>query len=114
MNYNQITSDRDRAPAEVSYDNVEVKKQIESDFNTNLYRDVSDLYGKRNSQREFYTTPCSLNEGGIPDSVAFGKWCYSSNTGSINKEAAICKVNPAYCVGQYSPELYSQRPIVNR
>lgn len=112
MNYNQITSERDRAPAEVSYDNPQVKKEIEQDFNVNLYRDVSDLYGKRNSQREFYTTPGSMFEGGVGDQTSFAKFCYG--TATSNKEAGVCKTDPRYCTGNYVPQMYTQTPITNR
>jgi hypothetical protein len=112
MNFNKITSDRDRPPAEVSYDNVEVKKQIESDFNTNLYRDVSDLYGKRNSQREFYTTPGAFSEAGVGDQTSFAKFCYG--TLSSQKESGVCKTDPAYCTGNYVPSMYTATPVVNR
>ncbi len=106
MNYNQITSERNRAPACVSYDKPKLKKKIEEDFNVNLYRDVSDLYGKRNSQREFYTTPGSVYEGGVGDQTSFAKWCYGTKP--------TCKEDGIECTGNYTPELYSQRPVVNR
>ena len=32
-------------------------EDIKEKFNVNLYRDVSDLYGKNNSQRQYYTMP---------------------------------------------------------
>ncbi len=106
MNYNQITSDRNRKPACISYDKPALKKKIESDFNVNLYRDVSDLYGRKNSQREFYTTPGSTFDGGVGDSVAFGKFCYQ--TGPNCKESGI------QCTGNYSPQMYTATPLVNR
>ena len=52
-----------------------LKKDIEQNFNHNLYRDVSDLYGKSNSQRQYYTTPNTQ----IPnDQTSFAKWCYGT------------------------------------
>lgn len=113
MNYNKITSARNRPAAEVSYDNPALKKEIESDFNVNLYRDVSDLYGKKNSQREFYTTPGSVYSGGVGDQTAYARWLYG--TTSSRKESGVCKTDPAYCTGNYVvPTLYSQVPITNR
>lgn len=73
MNFNNITDDRDRPPACKSYDNKEIKKDIEEKFNENLYRDVGDLYGKNNSQREFYTMP---NTQVVNNQTSFAKWCY--------------------------------------
>lgn len=106
MNYNKITSDRNREPACVSYDKPVLKEKIESNFNVNLYRDVGDLYGKRNSQREYYTTPGSVFSGGVGDQTSFAKWCYQS--------PPTCKEDGLQCTGNYTPELYTQTPIVNR
>ena len=59
----------------------ELNKDIEKKFNFNLYRDVSDVFGKMNSQREFYTTPVTT----IPNNQGdFADWCYK--TGKTCKE----------------------------
>jgi len=84
MNFNQITDSRFRPEACKSYDNKEIKKDIEKKFNYNLYRDVGDLYGKNNSQREFITMPVTT---AIPDQTAFSKYLYS--TGPTAKEDTI-------------------------
>jgi hypothetical protein len=90
MNINLITDDKTKPMAEPSWNNDEVKKEIEDKFGYNLYRDVGDLYGKSNSQREFYTMPSTT----IPNNqTSFAKWCYA--TGPTCKEKAI------YC----SPEM---------
>ena len=106
MNYNQITSERDRKPACPSFDNNVIRNDIEDKFNTNLYRDVSDLYGKNNNQRQYYTTPGSMYDGGIGDQTAFAKWCYSTGP--------TCKDDGIQCTGNYTPQLYTATPIVNR
>ena len=52
-----------------------IKKEINDNFNLNLYRDVSDVYGKNNSQRQFYTTPSTT----IPnDQEKFANWLYKT------------------------------------
>lgn len=52
-----------------------VKQEIESNFNLNLYRDVTDVYGKNNSQRQFYTTPSTT----IPNEQdKFANWLYKT------------------------------------
>jgi len=90
MNINLITDDKTKPMAEPSWNNDDVKKEIEDKFGYNLYRDVGDLYGKSNSQREFYTMPSTT----IPNNqTSFAKWCYA--TGPTCKEKAI------YC----SPEM---------
>ncbi len=92
MNFNLITDDRFRAPACHSFDNKEVKEEIEDKFNYNLYRDVGDLYSKNNSQREFYTMPSTEV---IPDQTSYAKWLYY--TGPTCKEEAI------KCAPEWSP-----------
>ena len=48
---------------------------IDTKFNNDLYRDANDIFGKNNSQRQFYTVP----GGSIPnDQEAFTKWLYQT------------------------------------
>jgi len=89
MNINLITDDKTKEPAPQSWNNDELKDKIEEKYNHNLYRDVGDLYGKSNSQRQFYTMPSTT----IPNNqTSFAKWCYS--TGPTCKETSI------YCASQ--------------
>ena len=81
MNINLITSDKTQEKAPPSWNNEELQKKIEDNFGYNLYRDFGDLYGKSNSQREFYTMPSTT----IPNNqTSFAKWLY--NTGPTCKE----------------------------
>ena len=41
----------------LSYNNKGIQRDIEEKFNEELYRDVNDIFGKNNSQRQFYTVP---------------------------------------------------------
>ena len=50
-----ILDESDKKPA-CDY-TKETKKGINSAFNTNLYQDLTDIYDKNNSQRQFYTMP---------------------------------------------------------
>jgi hypothetical protein len=84
MNFNIITDPRKRPPGCLSYDRPDIKDQIEDKFGYNLYRNVSDLYGKSNSQREYYTMPSTTMPN---DQTAYAKWLY--NTGSTCKENTI-------------------------
>ena len=73
------TDNRDRLSA-CTYDK-KTKDEINDAFNTNLYLDLNDIYGKNNSQRQFYTMPSTT----IPNKQdSFAKWLY--NTPSICKE----------------------------
>ena len=75
MNINLITDKRDKPPACQYYDDEKVAAEVEKDFEFNLYRDVSDLYNKRNSQRQYYTAPSTT----IPnEQTDFAKWLYLS------------------------------------
>jgi len=90
MNINLITDNKEKEKAPPSWNNEKVQEKIEDKFNFNLYRDVGDLYGKSNSQREFYTMPSTS----IPnEQTSFAKWLYA--TGPTCKEKSI------YC----SPEM---------
>lgn len=92
MNINLITDDKTQQPAPTSWNDDELKEKIEDKYNYNLYRDVGDLYGKSNSQRQFYTMPSTT----IPNNqTSFAKWCYS--TGPTCKETSI------YCASQMDP-----------
>ena len=84
MNINLITDSKDKEAPLPSWNNDKIQKDIEDKFNYNLYRDVGDLYGKNNSQREFYTMPSTT----IPNNqTSFAKWCYG--VGPTCKESSI-------------------------
>lgn len=89
MNINLITDPRDKQKACKSWNNDNIKKEIDEKYNYNLYRDVGDLYGKSNSQREFYTVPGNT----IPnEQMTFAKWCFG--------QPLTCKEDTAYCIGE--------------
>tara|TARA_B100001287_G_C22653460_1_gene516415 strand:- start:1037 stop:1666 length:630 start_codon:yes stop_codon:yes gene_type:complete len=90
MNHNILVDKPTKLEACKSYNNENVKEDIEKNFNLNLYRDVSDLYQRNNSQRQYYTMPSTT----IPnDQTKFAKWCY--NTGKTCKEETI-KCSPPW------------------
>lgn len=54
----------------------DLQKDIEEKFNINLFKDVSDLFGKNNSQRQFYTNPVTTS---FPDPNGdFKHWLYGN------------------------------------
>lgn len=62
-------------------DNPYVKQDIEDKFSHGLYQDVGDVWGKNNSQRQFYTMPSTT----IPNKQKeFALWLY--NRGPTCKE----------------------------
>ena len=74
-----------------NYKNNLLETDINDKFNYNLYRDVSDIFGKNNSQRQFYTTPVTT----IPnDQTSFANWLY--------KNKPTCKENNGEKCIQYN------------
>jgi len=104
MNINVITDPRDKPPAEPSWNNMDVKNNINEKLNFNLYRNVSDVWDKETMKRTFYTMPSTT----IPNNQsAFAKWCY--NTGPI------CKEQTAYCASPLWPPSMNENvmPFIN-
>lgn len=60
-------------PSACSIENDDVKEIVSKNFTEHLFQDVSDIYGKYASQRQFYTVASTT----IPnDQNGFAKWCY--------------------------------------
>lgn len=89
----------DRPPA-CNPNDPETKKQIDKYFNNNLFKDVTDVFGKMNSQRQFFTMPWTT----IPNDPQgdFAKWLYASPT--------TCKENADFC-NPYE-DLRAKRPVM--
>jgi len=61
-----------------------INNEIESNFSYNLYQNVDSIWGKNNSQRQYYTTPNTT----IPnDRESFQNWLYK--TGPTCKEDSL-------------------------
>ena len=58
-----------------SYDNKGIQRKIEKEFDKGLYRNYTDIFGKENSQRQFFTVP---GRQGIPDQSSFAHWLYKT------------------------------------
>ena len=70
-----------------SYNNVGVQRRVEDLFNEDLYRDVSDVFGKNNSQRQFFTVPGNQ----VPnDQGAFAQWLYGRPPTCKEGNATAC------------------------
>ena len=54
-----------------SYNNKGIQRSMEKHFNNDLYSDVTDIFGKENSQRQFYTLPKH-------DQGSFANWLYAT------------------------------------
>ena len=67
-----------------------VAEEVEKHFNEGLFRNVTDVWDRENSQRQFYTIP----GGTIPnDREAFLNWCY--------KTKYVCKDDPGSCTPHF-------------
>lgn len=76
---NMLLSDYEKNPNVVNdldVNNKEEMEQVDKLFNNNLYRDVNDIWGNNNSQRQFMPNPIRRNPN---DQGAFAKWCYGSS-----------------------------------
>lgn len=72
-------------PAACNVDDENIKKDINTGFNKDLYRDVNDVFGKKNSERNYYTLP-EFNP------KKFADWCYKES------EYETCKTNNDACL----------------
>lgn len=97
MNFDEENKIVDRPPA-CNADTPEIKKQIDEKFNNNLYKNIDDIFGKMNSQRQFYTVPSTT----IPNKQdEFAKWLYLS--------PKTCKEDQDYCL-RYE-DLRNKKPV---
>lgn len=74
-------------PGACNTNDINIKKQIEEKFNNNLFRDTNDLFGKMNSQRNYYTMPSTNIVNAQED---FAKWLYLN--------PSTCKENQDSCL----------------
>lgn len=95
MNPSLLDIHRDDKPPACSIENEKVQGAIEKNFEARLFRDVSDLYGKMASQRQFYTVP-------VHDQNAFAQWCF--------KRAPSCKEGNGEQCSQNLMEDVQRRP----
>lgn len=79
----------EKAPA-CSIEDPKVKATIERKFDERLFRDVSDIFGKMSSQREFYTMPSTT----IPnDQTGFAEWLYGRGMSCKEGDGGQCYRN---------------------
>jgi len=78
----------------------DIKESVDAAFNNNLYRDISDVFGKVTSQRNYFTMPWTSI---VNDQDKFANWLYNN--------PATCKENQDACIGQNYEDLRSNRFI---
>jgi hypothetical protein len=78
---------KENIPVACNSDDEDIKKNIERNFNVDLYRDLDDLFDNKNSQRVWYTIPVTS----IPnDQESFANWLYKTDY--------VCKSNQDACL----------------
>lgn len=84
--------------------NEEIKNEIEDKFSFNLYQDVNDVFGKSNSQRQFYTTPVTTIPNKQDD---FAQWLYGKDgTCKENNGFQCINNNPRYLNAESRAVIY--------
>ena len=83
---------RREAACKTEFDS-EIKKQVEDNFNENLYKDVSNVFNKKNSQRQFYTNPATTIPNGQGN---FAKWLYGVPKTCKEGNGEQCVANNQY------------------
>ena len=86
MNPNIDDFNTDNPPIACNSDDDDIQKDIKIKFNQDIYRDIEDVFDKKNSQRQFYTVPNNIPN----DQEAFARWCY--------KFPATCKTDQQRCL----------------
>ena len=82
-----ITSKRDR-PTACSNDNAEIRKDIDDKMaRDDLKQSVSDVWARKNQDRQFYTAAVST---AAPDTKQFAEWLYGSPNTCKEGNAAQC------------------------
>ena len=79
-------------------DDDQLQKEMQNLYNSTIYRNVSDVFERENSQRIFYTPPIKS----VPnDQTDFANWLY--------KTGPTCKENTQNCTYYEDPAMVSQR-----
>ena len=68
-----VAADKELPKSCTSYDNKGIQRKIEKEFDKGLYRNYTDIFGKENSQRQFFSVP---GREGVPDQSSFAHWLY--------------------------------------
>ena len=74
------------SPAACNADDEDINDDIELKFNEDMYRDLEDVYNRKNSQRQFFTVANTIPN----DMEAFARWCY--------KMPENCKTDQSRCL----------------
>jgi hypothetical protein len=79
-------------------DDPQINNQMQNLYNSSIYRNLSDVWERENSQRMFYTLPIQTVPNNQTD---FANWLY--------KTGPTCHENSEYCTYYQDPSMTSQR-----
>tara|TARA_Y100000996_G_C22530579_1_gene646265 strand:- start:309 stop:980 length:672 start_codon:yes stop_codon:yes gene_type:complete len=97
MNPSLFNSGKNKLEPCSSYNNKGIQKVIEDNFNNDLYMDVNDIFGKNNSQRQFYTVPGKS----IPNNQkSFAEWLYKTPPTCKEGNGLQCIANQYSSLGE--------------
>ena len=91
------TNDENSLESCSSYNNKGIQRDIENKFNKDLYRDINDIFGKNNSQRQFYTVPGKSNPN---DQTTFAEWLYKTPPTCKEGNGLQCIANQYSSLGE--------------
>jgi hypothetical protein len=98
LNVDEKTQQIVDRPAACDTTDENVKRSMDEMFNHNLFKDVNDVFGKMNSQRQFYTMPNTKIPNAQDD---FAKWLYAN--------PKTCKEDQEFCL-RYE-DIRAKRPV---
>lgn len=87
--------DLENVPQACNTSDENIQKEMNNLYNSSIYRNMSDVFSRHNSQNMFYTVPTNL---GVQGQTDFRNWLYKTNE--------TCKENTANCT--YPERLYGQ------
>lgn len=85
-----LNPQREAASKQSTTNMREINSEIDSKFDINLYKDLSDVFDKMNSQRQYYTMPVTT----IPNKQkSFADWCYDTMPTCKEQNGVQCHLN---------------------
>ena len=92
MNPSIADFNKDNVPVACNADDADIEDNPVTKYDEDIYRDIEDVYDKKNSQRQFYTVAHNIPN----DQDAFANWCY--------KTPLNCKTNQERCLRFDDPQ----------
>lgn len=77
-------------PEACNLENGKIKGVVEKNFDTKMFKNVSDIYNNMASQRQFYSVPVTTIPG---DQKSFAEWCYGTGPSCKDGNGEQCYRN---------------------